>query len=110
MSFRFPDPASVWTPGDARAILDEWRRSGDSLPAFARRHGVAVARLYWWRRRIRDAPSVTAAPTLSIVPAAIRSGATTVTIRISGEVAVEIANASPSWVAALVAELAGARS
>jgi hypothetical protein len=34
------------------------------------------------------------------------SGETTLTIRMPGEVAIEVANASPSWAAALIAELA----
>jgi len=47
-----------------------------------------------------------AAPTLSLVPATIVavSGAT-LTLRLPGEVTIDIANVSPSWVATLIAEL-----
>jgi transposase-like protein len=110
MGFRFPDPASAWTAEDARAIFDEWQRSGESLAAFARRHGVSVSRLYWWKRRVQLPTSTASVSPLSLVPASIISEGATVTIRIPGEVTIEIASASPSWVAAVVAELARSRS
>jgi transposase-like protein len=99
MRIQFPDPADAWTDDDARRALDEWRRSGETVAAFARRHGVTAARLYWWKKRL------TARPTLSLVPASIISTGASITIRLPGEVAIEVANASPSWVAAIVAEL-----
>jgi transposase-like protein len=37
---------------DARMILDEWPLSGSSIAAFARKHGVNAARLYWWKKRL----------------------------------------------------------
>ena len=44
--------------------------------------------------------------TLSLIPATIVStSGSAVTIRLPGEVTIEVANASPSWVAAVVAEL-----
>ena len=90
-------------------VLDEWRRGGETIAAFARRRGLPASRLYWWRKRLwADAPA--AAPTLSLVPASIMSTESTLTIRLPGEVAIEVANASPSWAAALVAELARPRS
>lgn len=53
-----PNPTDVWSLDDARRIFDEWRRSGASLAAFARRHRYAVARLYWWKRRLATEPVV----------------------------------------------------
>jgi transposase-like protein len=103
MRTRFPDPADAWTDDDARAVLDEWRRSGATMAAFARKHGVTAPRLYWWKKKLGVGSSV---PTLSLVPAAIvTDGRSEVTIRLPGQVAIEVANASPNWVAALVAEL-----
>src|SRR5262252_654886 len=106
MRKRFPDPGSTWTDDDARAVLEEWRRSGDSIAAFARRHSVSAWRLYSWRKKLPTTAKPRAAPTLSLVPASIVavSGAT-LTLRLPGEVSIDVANASPGWVATLVAEL-----
>jgi hypothetical protein len=48
MRKRFPDPAGTWTDDDARTMPEEWRRSGDSIAAFARNHSVPPWRLYSW--------------------------------------------------------------
>ena len=76
------------------------------MAAFARRHGLTAGRLYWWKKRLRVDGRRSGAPTLSLVPASIMSAETTLTIRLAGEIAIEIANATPSWAAALIAELA----
>lgn len=101
MRTRFPDPADSWSDDDARVVLDEWRRSGDSIAAFARKHGVTAPRLYWWKKRL----VASAAPTLSLVPATIVTREATIVIRLPGDVTIEVADASPNWVAAIVAEL-----
>ena len=76
------------------------------MAAFARRKALTAPRLYWWKKRLAARLPTTPMPTLSLVPAAIVSGSAGLTIRLPGEVAIEIANASPSWVAAMIAELA----
>jgi len=50
---------------------------------------------------------VVAAPVMSLVPAKIvaRSETTAIVIRLPSGVAIETANASPSWIAAIVTEL-----
>lgn len=99
-----PDREETWTPEDARRVLDEAARSGESIAAFARRRGLTSARLYWWRKRLTTSP-------LTFLPAAVVPAATanpssaTVTIQLRAGIAVEIADASPSWVAALVTAL-----
>ena len=114
MGFRIPDPSAAWTPDEARAIFDEWHRSGESIAAFARRYGVSASRLYWWRRRLEDASVV--GP--SFVPASIAhvqrppapvervlvSTDAMVTVRLA-DITIEVAHATPSWVAAMVSEL-----
>ncbi len=52
-----PDPrlaealsTGYWREGQARVVLDAWVASGQSMAAFARRHGLAVKRLRWWKR------------------------------------------------------------
>ena len=106
-----PDHDDTWTPDDARRVLDEWQRTGATIAEFARRQGLSAARLYWWRRRL---PRLTSTA-LTLVPAMVTAApapathATDVTVRV-GDVAIEVAAATPSWVAALVAELARSRS
>lgn len=99
-----PDPDDAWSPDDARRIFDEWKRSGESLAAFGRRHRYASARLYWWRKRLAiDPVDLT---TLSLVPATITSEALApITIRLPNGIGIEATSATPAWIAAVIAEL-----
>jgi hypothetical protein len=45
---------SPWTEDEARAALDAWRSSGQSLAGFARRHQLGDERLRWWQRRLAE--------------------------------------------------------
>lgn len=102
MRTTFPDRDDIWTPDEARRLLDEAKQSGESLAAFARRHGVAPARLYWWRSRLAVArPS----SSMALVPAVIMPAAGIV-IRLRGDVTIEVADARPETIAAIAAELA----
>ena len=47
-----------WTKDEASAVLAAARRSGLSLSAFARRHGLSDRTLYWWQMRTRTHPDV----------------------------------------------------
>lgn len=47
-----------WTEDEASAVLAAARRSGLSLSAFARRHGLSAPQLYWWQTRTRVHPDV----------------------------------------------------
>ena len=42
----------MWTESEARRVLAEAGRSGLSLNAFGREHGIQPQRLYWWRDRL----------------------------------------------------------
>ncbi len=103
-----PELSTEWTESAARQVLDEWRQSGQTIAAFARDRDVSAPRLYWWRRRLPKAAAV--APALSLVPAKIvmRTDAAAIVIRLPSGIAIEMANASPSMVAAIVGELEGA--
>jgi len=107
---RPPDPDAYWTPDDARLLLDEWQRGGGPLAAFARRVGVAPRRLYWWKKQLAVSPDVS----LSLIPATIVGGdaptPAPITIRLPNGIAIEIADASPSLVAAIVIELTRSQS
>lgn len=43
-----------WREGQARVVIEGWRRSGESLAGFARRHGIMRQRLERWARRLRE--------------------------------------------------------
>lgn len=80
------------------------------MAAFARRHGWTPARLYWWKKRLRDRAGVARTstappPTLALVPATLVAEAAVV-IRLRGDVTIEIAGATSASIAAIVTELA----
>ncbi len=55
-----PEPATKrprWTREKARAVFEEFSRSGLSLAAFAQREGVKLPRLQVWQRRFRSEPA-----------------------------------------------------
>lgn len=99
-----PDLPTAWTESDARLALDEWRRSGQTIAAFAREHHMSAPRLYWWRKRL---PKDGAAPMMSLVPAKIvaRPEMAAVVIRLASGIAIEMASASACAIAAIVSEL-----
>ena len=47
-----------WSEDEARSVLAAASRSGVSLAAFARRHGLSDRTLYWWRSQLRAHPNV----------------------------------------------------
>jgi transposase-like protein len=59
-----------WTEAEAHQALSAASRSGLSLSAFARHHGLSAPQLYWWHMRIRTHPSVDAGR-LSLVQVAL---------------------------------------
>jgi hypothetical protein len=66
-----------WTVAGARAVLTAAKRSGLSIPAFAKHHGFDPQRLYWWRRRLDRATPVESPGFEEIRPAVtafVRSG------------------------------------
>jgi hypothetical protein len=98
----------LWTESDARRVLAEWKRSGDTLEAFARSRGLVPQRIAWWRKRLRE-PRPEASTALTFVPAAAIGGegaAPSAMIRLSYGIVIELDGASPIWVAALARELA----
>ena len=45
--------AKRWTEAEARAAIGEWRSSGLSAAAFARKRGISAMRLPYWEQRLR---------------------------------------------------------
>jgi transposase-like protein len=94
-------------------VLADWAESGKPMAAFAREHGLALQRLFWWRGRLRESTSEAKKPKTRLVPVTPRkapllslvssSGAAVVvsTVGVRVEVVDPLA-ADPRWVAALV--------
>jgi hypothetical protein len=89
-----------WTQTDAERVLDEWRRSGETLEAFARTRGLVPQRIAWWRKRL-GVPCSTKPTALTLVPATVISAEPVAMLRLPGEVVLELSSVSPSWIAAL---------
>jgi transposase-like protein len=102
-----------WNAATAEQILATWRRSGQSLVAFARERGIGAQRLYWWRKRLGpDAQETgTSAASLAFIPATVAGTgpAARIALRFPGGLEVEAtgAEAVPAeWVASLARALA----
>ena len=112
-----------WKAEDAARVLADWSSSGESMTAFARRWGLGLHRLQWWRERLNRG-SETETQSLRLVPAVVRRaplvsfGAVTpgapVCIALDGvRMRVEVSDPNgtdPRWLAALVSELRGMRA
>jgi len=55
-----------WREEEARAVLARLEASGESIASFARRHGIGVQRLRWWRSRLGSSEETT-----SLLPALV---------------------------------------
>lgn len=85
-------------------MIDEWKQSGDTIAEFSRKRGLVPERLYLWRKRFAE-PTASPARPLTLVPATIVSTNADVVVQLPNGVAIEIASASPAWVAAVVSEM-----
>ena len=85
-------------------MIDEWKQSGDTIAEFSRKRGLVPERLYLWRKRFAETTASPARP-LTLVPATIVSTNADVVVQLPNGVAIEIASASPAWVAAVVSEM-----
>jgi len=104
-----------WTADTAAEVLSQWKSSGLSLSAFARRQGLTAQRIAWWRDRL-VAPDKSARPrrpqlaAIRFVPAVVRDsvpafGEAAVTIRLRGGGRVEVsdpARVPPEWLCAVL--------
>ena len=61
-----------WTTDDARRVLDAWQASGQTMTAFATRHGLVPQRLCWWRSRVGAAPKAELVAAATFVPVTVR--------------------------------------
>jgi transposase-like protein len=107
-----------WTTQDARAVLAAQAQSGESLSAFARRHGLTPQRLCWWRKRLAEWDAAEEnrrpllVPVVSPAPAPDAAAPSSPQVRLRcGDVQIDLPDAAAvpaAWLAALVREL-GAR-
>jgi transposase-like protein len=100
---RVPRSSKYWSEADGRAVIEAWRRSGESRSAFARRHGLQTKRLKYWAGRLAraDGPG----RTLALVPATVVGAELSAVIR-AGEVTIELSSATPEQVAEIARALA----
>lgn len=115
-----------WTRGDAQRVMRAWRESGEGPSTFARRMGVMVQRLYWWRSRIGGGDEKPAAAGVALeqalapllLPVTVRgamqsSGGEAALVAEVGSVRVEVRDvqAVPApWLCALLGGLRGRAS
>jgi hypothetical protein len=92
-----------WSAEDGQAVVDAWRRSGQSSGEFARRHGIAEVRLLRWSTRIVELPA--------FVPVVVKGGEPAnethhVEVVLTSGVVVRTAAGTPAaWLAELVRAL-----
>ena len=99
---RLPRSSKYWSEADGRAVIEAWRRSGESRSAFARRHGLQTKRLKYWAGRLSRGDG--SARTLALVPATVVGAELSAVIR-AGEVTIELSSATPEQVATIAQAL-----
>ena len=80
----------VWDEREAREVL-ELSRSGESITEFARRRGISVQRIYYWKKRVAATvvPAFVAVSLPSVRVGQIEIAADGVTIRVREDLARE---------------------
>ena len=74
-----------WSLAQGREALDGWRDSGLPMAAYARRSGIPVWRLIWWRKRLaQPATDHNSAARTQFLPVTIRQAETSRTLDNSG--------------------------
>jgi transposase-like protein len=63
-----------WSAARAREVLAEAKQSGESLSAYAQRHGIDPQRLYTWRRKLEAVKGADSSPSkAAFVPVRVAS-------------------------------------
>jgi transposase-like protein len=104
---RLPRSSKYWSEAEGRAVIEAWRRSGESRSAFARRHGLQTKRLKYWAGRLSRADGPVR--TLALMPATVVGADLSAVIR-AGEVTIELSSATPEQVATIAQALARSTS
>jgi hypothetical protein len=53
---------------EARGVLEAWRKSGQSLEAYARGRGLVPQRLHWWKKKLRFGTATNKGRALALLP------------------------------------------
>ncbi len=95
-----------WTEADGRRVLAAQARSGQSVAAFAREHGLDAQRVFWWRRRLGDVSGQDAAESMTFAPVVVTGTSGVAAVVRIGEIEIEVvdpARVAPEWLADLLA-------
>ena len=99
-----------WTKQDARVLLDAIERSGKTVRAFARAHGLNANRIYKWREQLAN-EEAEATEQLSFTPVVVTGLGRTPTLVIRrGELEIDVLDpqkVEPRWLAQLIAAAQG---
>lgn len=99
-----------WTDSRARREVEAWKRSGESMAAYARKHGYPAHRLSWWQKRLaREAEAAETTP-VEFAPAVITGARRSpVVVAVGGDgVRLEVGDPGavhPGWLAELATAL-----
>ena len=103
----------TWSEAEARARLDDWRRSGQNLTDYSKARGFTPQRVNYWRRRLEAWGKRVPAARATLVRAEVvevstgsSGGSGSALIHIAGGVRVELRDASATWIATVAAEIA----
>ena len=103
---KLSDLSNYWSEAEGRRVIEAWQQSGENATAFARRHGLRAKRLIYWSKRLA-ANAIAPAATVSFVPAAVvASDEVVAVIRTPDGIAIELASATPTQIAAVATALA----
>jgi hypothetical protein len=101
-----------WSWKQGSKVIGEWRRSGLSMAAFARKRGLGTQRLRYWRDRVEGdgtGEGERRGAEAKLVPGVVVGiGSLRISVHLSRGVIVEAAAADdlePAWLAELVVEL-----
>lgn len=95
------------TGQDKRALWKErlaaWQSSGESMRAFAQRHGWPPRQMVWWKSRLKDKPEVTPA----LIPVKVKSPVAVSPIKVTGaNWTLDLPGTTPAiWLAELLRSL-----
>jgi hypothetical protein len=97
--------ASRWTATQARAVIEQWKASGQSAAAFATQHGFQVGRLAYWSKQLEYAEHDATAAFVA-VPMEATSASASIEIELDGQLTIRIPEgADTRYIVQLVAAL-----
>ena len=96
---------SRWTATYARAVIEQWKASGQSAAAFAAQHGFQVGRLAYWSKQL-DLGDNSATAAFVAVPMAASSASASIEIELGRRLTIRVPEgADTRYIVQLVAAL-----